>query len=74
VPEIIIEVPTAPEVGDILFIAGVTVKVTPLLTCAPTVTTTGPVVALAGTGTAMLAVLQLDGVAVVPLNATVLVP
>src|SRR6202521_69374 len=40
----------------------------------PTVTTTGPVVAAPGTGTTMLAALQLVGVAAVPLNRTVLVP
>jgi len=39
-----------------------------------TVTTTFPVVAPAGTGTTMLVVDQLVGVAVVPLNVTVLVP
>jgi hypothetical protein len=50
----------------------VTVKVTPLLAVPPTVTTTLPVVAPAGT--AMLVVLQLVGVAAVPLNVTVLVP
>lgn len=51
-----------------------TVKVTPLLVCAPTVTTTIPVVAPVGTGTTMLEALQFVGVAVVPLNLTVLVP
>src|ERR1700674_5907221 len=40
----------------------------------PTVTTTGPVVAAPGTGTTMLAALQLVGVAAIPLNLTVLVP
>ena len=40
----------------------------------PTVTTTEPVVAPLGTGTTMLAALQLVGVAAVPLNVTVLVP
>src|SRR5215469_12120912 len=51
-----------------------TVKLTPLLATPPTVTTTLPVVAPAGTGTAMLVALQLVGVAVTPLNVTVLVP
>jgi len=51
-----------------------TVKPTPLLATPPTVTTTFPVVDPAGTGAAMLAALQLDGVAVTPLNLTVLVP
>ena len=40
----------------------------------PTVTTTLPVVAPAGTGATMLVALQLVGVAAVPLNVTVLVP
>jgi len=52
----------------------VTVKATPLLATPPTVTATLPVVAPAGTGTVMLVALQLDGVAAVPLNVTVLVP
>jgi len=51
-----------------------TVKLTPLLATPPTVTTTFPVVAPAGTGATMLVALQLVGVAVVPLNFTVLVP
>jgi hypothetical protein len=70
-------VPTGPEVGDRLAIAGagtVTVKLTPLLACPPTVTTTFPVVAPLGTGAAMLVALQLAGVAAVPLKVTVLVP
>src|SRR5271165_3947366 len=53
---------------------GVTVKVVPLLATPPTVTTTFPVVAPAGTGATMLVALQLVAVAVVPLNLTVLVP
>ena len=52
----------------------VTVNVSPLLARPPTVTTTLPVVAPAGTGTTMLVADQLVGVAVVPLNVTVLVP
>jgi hypothetical protein len=74
VPLIVTEVPTVPELGVMLFILGVTVKVTPLLACPATVTTTGPVVAAAGTGTAMLVAFQLVGVAAVPLKVTVLVP
>ena len=49
-------------------------KATPLLGNPPTVTTTLPVVAPVGTGTAMLVALQVVGVAAVPLNVTVLVP
>ena len=45
-----------------------TVKLTPLLATPPTVTTTFPVVAPAGTGATMLVALQLVGVAAVPLN------
>ncbi len=49
-------------------------NVWPLLATPLTVTTTLPVVAPAGTGTTMLVADQLVGVAVVPLNVTVLVP
>jgi hypothetical protein len=52
----------------------VTVNSIPLLATPPTVTTTLPVVAPVGTGTAMLAALQFVGVAAVPLKVTVLVP
>ena len=51
-----------------------TVKFEPLLAWPPTVTTTFPVVAPAGTGTRMVVAFQLVGDAVVPLNVTVLVP
>src|SRR5947209_7267321 len=54
--------------------AWMTVNVTPLLVRPPTVTTTSPVVAPAGTGAIMLVGLQLETVAVVPLKVTVLVP
>jgi hypothetical protein len=76
-PLIVTAVPTSPDVGFRLVMLGagtVTVKLTPLLATPPTVTTTFPVVAPAGTGTTMLAALQLVGVAVTPLNFTVLVP
>src|SRR5437899_2249548 len=52
----------------------VTVKFAPLLSWPFAVTTTLPVVAPLGTGTAILVELQLVGVAAVPLNETVLVP
>jgi hypothetical protein len=67
---------TTPEVGDRPLIAGpvVTVKLTPLLGTALTVTTALPVVAPLGTRATMLVALQLVGVAAVPLNVTVLVP
>jgi hypothetical protein len=51
-----------------------TVKLTPLLATPPTVTTTFPVVAPAGTFAVILVALQLVGVADVPLKSTVLVP
>ncbi|OLC92742.1 MAG: hypothetical protein AUH86_18140 [Acidobacteria bacterium 13_1_40CM_4_58_4] len=66
-----------PEVGLRLVMLGVgiTVKAAPLLGTPPTVTTTGPVVAPAGTGTMMLVALQFEiVVAGVPLNVTVLDP
>lgn len=53
---------------------GSTVKLTPLLATPATVTTTLPVVAPAGTGATMLLALQLVGVAVVPLNVSLLLP
>ena len=54
--------------------AAVTVKFEPLLAWPEAVTTTLPVVAPTGTGATMLVVLQLVGVATVPLNETELVP
>jgi hypothetical protein len=50
------------------------VKVDPALATPPTVTTTFPVVAPAGTGTTILVELQFVGVAGVPLKVTVLEP
>ena len=78
-PLIVTDVPTGPEVGERLVIAGavevaVTVNVTPLLATPPTVTTTAPVVAPVGTGAVIEVLLQLLGLAAVPLNVTVLVP
>jgi hypothetical protein len=49
-------------------------KVTPLLACPPTVTTTFPVVAPVGTLTTIVVALQVVGAAGVPLNVTVLLP
>ena len=76
VPVIVTDAPTAPLVRDRLVMVGVgsTVNATPLLAKPPTVTTTLPVVAPAGTGTTMLVAAHVAGVAVVPLNVTVLVP
>jgi hypothetical protein len=70
-PLMVTEVPTGPEVVDRLLIAGrTTVKLTPLLESPHAVTTTFPVVAPLGTGTAMLVALQLVGAATMPLNVT----
>src|SRR5436853_1640267 len=76
-PVIVTDAPTNPDVGFRPVMLGpgvVTVKLTPLLATPPTVTTTLPVVAPAGTGTTMPVAAQLVGVAAVPLNFTVLVP
>lgn len=76
-PVIVTVAPTNPEIGfnEVMLGPGdVTVKLTPLLATPPTVTATLPVVAPAGTGTAMLVADQLVGVAKIPLNLTVLVP
>ncbi len=75
-PAIVTDVPTVPEFGAKLVMLGGTrtVKLTPLLDTPATVTTTLPVVALVGTGTAMPVALQLVGIAVVPLNVTALDP
>src|SRR6185369_13088406 len=76
VPVTVTDAPTAALVGFTPVIAGVgrTVNATPLLATPPTVTTTFPVVAPAGTGTTMLVADQVVGVAVVPLKVIVLVP
>jgi hypothetical protein len=78
-PAIVTGIPTVPDVGFKLVMLGpataaVTVKLAPLLDTPPTVTTTLPVVAPAGTGATMLVALQLVGAAAVPLKVTVLVP
>jgi len=74
VPVMVTDVPFGPEPGDTLLMVGATLKETPLLATPPTVTTTLPVVAPLGTGATMEVALQLEGVAKVPLNVTVLVP
>jgi hypothetical protein len=74
VPVMVTEAPTAPVAGDRPVIPGRTVKAAPLLATPFTVTTTFPVVAPEGTGTAMLVALQLVGVAALPLNVTELEP
>src|SRR5258705_9822228 len=76
VPMIVTDALTAPLVGDseLIVAVGTTVNVTPLLATPPTVTDTVPVVAPLGTGTVMLVADHAVGVAVTPLNVTVLVP
>jgi hypothetical protein len=75
VPVIVTAAPTAPVVIDKLVIAGVTVKLFPLLTTPLAFTTTFPVVvAPFGTVTAILEAPQVVMVAVVPLNVTEPVP
>jgi len=73
-PLIVIEVPAAAALGEMLEIVDATVNVIPLLATPPTVTTTGPVVAPAGTGVTTVVDPQLVGVDAIPLNVTVLVP
>ena len=75
-PVIVTDAPSAPDVAErlVIFGAGTTVKLTPLLALLETVTTTFPVVAPVGTLATMLVALQLVIVAIVPLNLTVLVP
>ncbi len=72
VPVIVTEVPTTPEVTERLLIVGgeTTVKLTPLLVIPLAFTTTFPVAAPGGTGTAIVEALQLVGVAAVPLKLT----
>jgi hypothetical protein len=75
VPLTVTNVLVPPELGVREEITGTTAKLTELLATPPTVTTTGPVVAAAGTVAVMLAELQLvTVVAGVPLNVTVLEP
>ena len=76
VPAMVTDVPTQPVAGVSVVNTGggINVNINPLLASPPTVTTTFPVVAPAGTGTTMLVADHDVGVALVPLNVTVLVP
>jgi hypothetical protein len=74
VPVMVTIAPTCPELGERELMEKVTVKTTPLLAFPPTVTTTGPVVAPAGTDVTIWVVDQLLVVAEMPLKVTVLVP
>lgn len=75
-PVIVTELPTSPNVGEILVMAGggMTVKGIPVLACPPTVTITFPVVAPAGTTAMIWVALQVEDDARIPLNETVLDP
>jgi len=66
--------PSGPESRLNPLIRGLTLKVTWLLASPSTVTTTGPVVASAGTVTAIEVALHSVGVASAPLKVTLLVP
>src|ERR1700678_1343721 len=76
VPVTVTTVPAGPVVGERVKMFGVArnVNVLLLLDTPSTVTITGPVVAAAGTGTTICVPYQVCGVAVAPLNVTVLVP
>jgi hypothetical protein len=75
VPVIVTVAPMPPDVGDRLEIVGAnTVNVTPLLATPFTVTTTGPVVTLAGAFATICVADQVDTDAVKPLNVTELLP
>jgi hypothetical protein len=75
-PEIVTDVVLGPFIGARLVMLGIgaTVNGTPLLATPPTVTTTFPVVAPAGTGTTILEAAHVVGRVSVPLNLRVLVP
>lgn len=75
-PLIVTELPTSPNVGEILVMAGggMTVNGIPVLACPPTVTITFPEVAPAGTTAMICVALQVEDDATTPLNETVLAP
>lgn len=78
VPLMLINAPTGPTAGEILLMAGVTVKLLPLLRRPATVTITlygpGPALRLGGTKTVTFVFDQLRTPAAKPPNVTVLVP
>lgn len=76
VPVIVIAFPAEPEAGDTSVMLGVaqTLNVTSLLVTPFTVMVTGPLVAPLGTVTKTCVSLHITGVAVTPLNKTVLDP
>lgn len=67
-------VPSLARVMAPVIVPAPTVKATPLLGSAPTVTTTGPVAALVGTVATILVLFQFVGVATIPLKVRVLGP
>jgi hypothetical protein len=70
VPAMVTVVPDGAEEGERLVMFGTIVKFTLLLGIPPTVPTRGPVDAPVGTGTMIWVLLQLTGVAAVPLKVT----
>jgi hypothetical protein len=74
VPVTVTVVPQDPDAGLRLEMLGTTENEKPLLGTPPSVTTTFPVVAVLGTKTVMPVLLQLVGVAIAPLNVTVVEP
>src|SRR5262245_54452301 len=73
-PPIVTAVLTGPTLGNRLEMTGGTVNAIPLLARPRTVTTTGPVVAAAGTIAVMFVALHAVTAAATPLNTTVPVP
>jgi len=69
-PVMVTDVPGGPELGKMLLILGETVKRTALLAFPPAITTTGPLVAPAGTGVTIEPAVIMVGVATTPLNVT----
>jgi hypothetical protein len=74
VPVTVTLVAIGPEVGESELIPGETVNATALLALPLTVTTTFPVVAVAGTVAVMLVAVHAVTAAATPLNVTVLAP
>jgi len=73
-PETLTDVPTGPDVGEMLVTAGGTLNCSPLLEAPPTVTTTGPEEAPGGTIVTILVLIQLLTAAGMPLKLTTLLP
>jgi hypothetical protein len=69
-PVIVTELPIGPDAGEMPVIVAdsITLNCTPLLVTPPTVTVTGPLVALFGTATVTLVLLQEEALAASPLK------